>query len=122
MLWSIFTRDKPGTTDPAAAQAFADAEMVYGDSVPTGTYLDMTPKLPVVDPTKPSCPTLIAKGEYHGVSSLDGLIDFFVRLPTQDKQLAIIPGAAHGITLSLNRQMFWHVMHGFLTMPQPATI
>ena len=42
MLLSIFTRDHPGTTDPAAAEAFAEKEMQFGDSVPTGTYLDMT--------------------------------------------------------------------------------
>ena len=118
MLLSIFTRDRPGTTDPAVAQAFADAELVYGTTVPTGTYLDMTANLPVVDPAKLQCPMLIAKGEYDGISSLDDIIDFFRKLPNQDKQLAIIPGAAHSITLSLNRQLFWHVMGCFLTMPR----
>jgi alpha-beta hydrolase superfamily lysophospholipase len=120
MLLSIFTRDKPGTTDPAVAQAFADAELVYGTSVPTGTYLDMTANLPVVDPTKLACPVLIAKGEFDGISSLEDIIDFFERLQSSGKQLAIIPGAAHSLTLSLNRQLFWHTMFGFLTMPQRA--
>ena len=55
MIESIFTRDKPGTTDPAVAPALAKAELVHGDTVPTGTYLDMTAHLPVVDPTKISC-------------------------------------------------------------------
>jgi alpha-beta hydrolase superfamily lysophospholipase len=118
MLLSIFTRDRPGTTDPAVAQAFADAELGYGTTVPTGTYLDMTANLPVVDPAKVQCPMLIAKGEYDGISSLDDIIEFFRLLPNQDKQLAIIPGAAHSITLSLNRQLFWHVMGCFLTMPR----
>ena len=52
MIESIFTRDRPGTTDPAVPKALADAELVFGDQVPTGTYLDMTAHLPVVDPTK----------------------------------------------------------------------
>src|SRR3981081_3925369 len=42
MIRSIATRDKPGTSDPAAIEALADAEMVFGDQVPTGTYLEMT--------------------------------------------------------------------------------
>src|SRR5947209_5126650 len=42
MIRSIFTRDKPGTSDPAVAEAMADAELKFGDAVPTGTYLDMT--------------------------------------------------------------------------------
>ena len=52
MIESIFTRDRPGTTDPEVPKALADAELVFGDQVPTGTYLDMTAHLPVVDPTK----------------------------------------------------------------------
>ena len=50
MIRSIFTRDKPGTTDPRVPEAMAKAELPNGDSVPTGTYLDMTANLPLVDP------------------------------------------------------------------------
>ena len=35
MIESIFTRDRPGTTDPAVPAALVKAELVYGDSVPT---------------------------------------------------------------------------------------
>ncbi len=52
MILSIFTRDKPGTSDPRVAPAIAKAEMPNGDTVPTGTYLDMTANLPLVDPAK----------------------------------------------------------------------
>src|ERR1700722_11317164 len=31
MIRSIFTRDHPGTSDPAVAEALADAELVFGD-------------------------------------------------------------------------------------------
>ena len=47
MIRSIATRDKPGTSDPAVIEALADAEMQFGDQIPTGTYLDMTANLPV---------------------------------------------------------------------------
>ena len=46
MIQSIFTRDKPGTSDPALGDILADEELKFGDQVPTGTYLDMTSKLP----------------------------------------------------------------------------
>ena len=36
MIRSIFTRDKPGTSDPAVAEALADAELQHGDTIPTG--------------------------------------------------------------------------------------
>src|SRR5204862_2355143 len=50
MIRSIFARDHPGTSDPAVAGALADAELGFGDQVPTSPYLDMTANLPVVDP------------------------------------------------------------------------
>ncbi len=63
---------------------------------------------------------LMAKGEYDGISSLDDLNDFFKQLPNggptaRDHRRR---GARHHA--SLNRAAFWHTMHGFLTMPQPA--
>ena len=36
MIRSIATRDKPGTSDPAAVEALADAEMVFGDQIQIG--------------------------------------------------------------------------------------
>jgi alpha-beta hydrolase superfamily lysophospholipase len=61
MIRSIATRDKPGTSDPAAVEALADAEMVFGDQIPTGTYLDMTANLPVVQPQKVLSPVLLVR-------------------------------------------------------------
>jgi len=117
MIASIFTRDKPGTSDPRVAEAMANAEMPNGDSVPTGTYLDMTANLPLVDPLKLTRPTLMVRGEYDGISTDEDLLDFFAKLPVPDKQYAVIPGAAHSVTLSYARRALWHVMRSFLTMP-----
>jgi alpha-beta hydrolase superfamily lysophospholipase len=120
MIRSIFTRDKAGTSDPAVADALPDAELQYGPSVPTGTYLDMTANLPLVDPTKVHAPVLLIRGEHDGIATLDDLLNFFKALPNPDRQFAIIPGAAHALTMSLNRQAFWHTVHAFLTLPQPT--
>ena len=54
---SIFARDHPGTADQATVEAFADAILALDDSVPTGTYVDMCSKLPLVDPAKLAMPT-----------------------------------------------------------------
>jgi alpha-beta hydrolase superfamily lysophospholipase len=118
MILSIFTRDKPGTSDPRVAAAIAKAEMPNGDTVPTGTYLDMTANLPLVDPTKVQSPVLLVRGQYDGISTEEDLLDFFAKLPAPDKQYIVIPGAAHAIEMSLTRADFWHVMHEFLTMPK----
>jgi len=117
MILSIFTRDKPGTSDPAVGEALADAELQYGDSIPTGTYLDMTANLPVVDPTKVTSPVIVLRGEYDGIAALPDLLAFFAQLPSADRQFAILPGAAHAVSLGRNRDQLWHVLRAFLDMP-----
>lgn len=119
---SIFTRDMPGTSDPAVATALADTELQYGDTVPTGTYLDMCANLPVVDPEKITCPVMIVRGEHDGVATEEDLMAFFARLPNMDKQFAFFAGQAHVTPLGLNRARFWHAMEAFLTLPPRADI
>jgi pimeloyl-ACP methyl ester carboxylesterase len=118
MIRSIFTRDKAGTADPAVGEALADAELPFGDTVPTGTYLDMTMSLPVVDPLKVHAPVLLVRGEYDGIATEDDLVSFFRKLPNRDRQLIVLPGMAHSVVLGINRDQFWHVMRSFLQMPQ----
>ena len=74
---SIFTRDHPGTADEATIEAFADAILSLDDSVPTGTYVDMCSKLPLVDPAKLPVPTIVMRGEYDGIAGFDDLVEFF---------------------------------------------
>ena len=119
MIRSIATRDKPGTSDPAAVEALADAEMQFGDQIPTGTYLDMTANLPLVHPDKVLSPVLLVRGEYDGIATVADLEEFFNLLPNGDRQFVILPGTAHSVTLATNRQLFWHVTKAFLTMPAP---
>jgi pimeloyl-ACP methyl ester carboxylesterase len=68
MIRSIFTRDMPGTSDMAVAEALADAELVFGDQTPTGTYVDMTANLPVVQPEAVKSPVLLIRGEHDGIA------------------------------------------------------
>jgi pimeloyl-ACP methyl ester carboxylesterase len=119
MIRSIFTRDKAGTSDPALAEYLADQELKFGDQVPTGTYLDMVVNLPLVDPAKVQSPVLLIRGEYDGIATVDDLQEFYKRLPNGDRQFVILPGMAHSVVLGLNRQLFWHAMQSFLTMPKP---
>ena len=119
MIRSIATRDKPGTSSLAAVEALADAEMQFGDQIPTGTYLDMTAKMPVVFPQKVQAPVLLVSGQYDGNATVADLEEFFNLLPNGDRQLVTIAGAAHSLTLATNRQLFWHVTRSFLTQPTP---
>ena len=117
MIHSIFTRDKSGTSDPAVGDALAEAELRFGDSVPTGTYLDMTANLPVIEPQKIHAPVLVARGEYDGIATDEDCLNFYRKLPNSDRQFAILPGMAHSLVLGLNRHQLWHVTRSFLEMP-----
>ena len=95
-------------------------ELKFGDQVPTGTYLDMTANLPVVDPLKVLAPVMLLRGEYDGIATIDDLTDFFKRLPSGDRQFTILPGAAHSLITNINRRQTWHTVHSFLSMPASA--
>jgi pimeloyl-ACP methyl ester carboxylesterase len=114
MLKSIFTRDRPNTTDDDVIEAFTKAELPFGDSVPAGTYLDMTVNLPIVHPDRVTAPVLLVSGQYDGIASLDDICDFFKKLPNGDKQITIVPGAAHTLVSSKQRFAFWRIMKSWL--------
>tara|TARA_B100000029_G_C17438841_1_gene910709 strand:+ start:82 stop:996 length:915 start_codon:yes stop_codon:yes gene_type:complete len=114
---SIFTRDKPGTSEEGVAEALAERELAICNSVPTGTYVDMCSLLPICDPTKIKCPVLIIRGEHDGIATEEDLLNYFNKLQTRDKQFVIIPGLAHVTFLGANRSRLWHVMKDFLHIP-----
>ena len=116
-IHSIFTRDKPGTSEEAVAEALADYELALGNTVPTGTYADMCQRLPLCDPKKIKCPVQIIRGEHDGIATEEDLLAFYNQLEVRDKQFVIIPGQAHVSHLGLNRERFWHVVRSFLDMP-----
>jgi pimeloyl-ACP methyl ester carboxylesterase len=120
MIRSIFTRDHPGTSDLTLVEAFADAVLALDDSVPTGTYIDMSANLPVCDPEKIMAPTLIMRGQYDGIASFRDLAGFFEKLPNPDKQFIVMPGIAHTSTRSKNFALVYHLLEGYFSQPPPA--
>lgn len=117
---SIFTRDHPGTAETAVVEAFADAILALDDSMPTGTYVDMCSKLPVVAPEKITVPTILMRGEYDGIAGLDDLLAFFRKLPNADKQFAIMPGISHASFQQKNHMLVYHILHAFFSQPDPV--
>jgi pimeloyl-ACP methyl ester carboxylesterase len=117
---SIFNRDHPGTADDATIEAFATAILALDDSVPTGTYVDMCSKLPLVDPAKLNLPTLLLRGEFDGIAGVDDLLEFYRRLPHPDKQFSVMEGISHASFQQKNYLTVYHLLHGFFTQPEPV--
>jgi pimeloyl-ACP methyl ester carboxylesterase len=117
---SIFNRDHPGTAEDKVIDAFADQILALDDSVPTGTYVDMCAKLPLVDPAKITMPTIIMRGQWDGIAGFDDLLEFFRRLPNPDKQFAVMPGIAHASFQQKNYLLVYHILYSFFSQPEPV--
>jgi pimeloyl-ACP methyl ester carboxylesterase len=118
-IHSIFDRDHPGTAEEKVIDAFADAVTALDDSVPTGTYVDMCSRLPVVDPEKITVPTLIMRGQWDGIASFKDLVAFFAKLPNPDKHFAVMPGISHASFQQKNYALVYHILWSFFAQPAP---
>jgi pimeloyl-ACP methyl ester carboxylesterase len=116
---SIFARDHPGTAEDRTIEAFADAILSLDDSMPTGTYVDMCSKLPLVDPAKIAAATIVMRGEWDGIAGFDDLIEFFKRLPNADKQFSVMKGISHASFQQKNYYTVYHILHAFFSQPAP---
>lgn len=117
---SIFNRDHSGCADEATKDAFADAILTLDSTMPTGTYVDMCSKLPLVDPRQIMAATLIMRGEFDGIASLDDLINFYKLLPCTNKQFSIMQGISHASFQQKNYLMVYQILHSFFSQPEPS--
>ena len=77
--------------------------------------------LPV--PIEWSClivPTLIMRGQWDGIASVDDLLKFFDKLPNPDKQFTVMPGISHASFQQKNYMLVYHILWSFFTQPEPV--
>ena len=101
-------------------EAFAKAILTLDDSMPTGTYVDMCSKLPLLDPAKLKVPAIILRGEHDGIASMDDLIRYFTLLPHPNKQFSVMEGISHASFQQKNYMTVYHLLHSFFSMPEPV--
>jgi pimeloyl-ACP methyl ester carboxylesterase len=118
-VYSVFERDHPGCAEKRTIEAFADAILALDDSMPTGTYVDMTSKLPIVDPEKITVPTIVMRGQWDGIASFEDLVKFFEKLPNPDKTFSVMAGISHASFQQINYRMVYHILHSWFTQPEP---
>lgn len=115
---NVFNRDKSGQTDPAIIKWLEEFEMKFGDSIPAGTYIDMAINLPLVDPAKIHCPTMVSRPDHDGNSTEEELYEFFAGLGSREKQFHLMRGLPHGgAMVGHQRHRMWYVMHAFFGAP-----
>jgi len=119
-IHSVFDRDHPDTAERNVIEAFAEAVVALDDSVPTGTYVDMCSRLPVVNPDKIAVPTLIMRGQHDGIASMADLLAFFEKLPNPDKQFTVMSGISHASFQQKNYMMVYHILASWFAQPEPV--
>jgi pimeloyl-ACP methyl ester carboxylesterase len=119
-IHSVFDRDHPDTADRKVIEAFAEAVVALDDSVPTGTYVDMCSRLPVVNPQNIGVPTLIMRGQYDGIASMEDLLAFFAKLPDPDKQFTVMAGISHASFQQKNYMTVYHILASWFARPKPV--
>lgn len=96
--------------DPAVMDAFARAAVAAEDKSPTGPQIDVLTRLPLVDPSRITVPTLMVHGEYDDVADTQGLLPFFAALPNPDKQYVVVPGGGHMLHLQQGHRRLQRVL------------
>lgn len=104
----------PEVNDPVVLDAFAAAASAVQDRTPTGAQVDLLTRLPLVDATRITVPTLMVHGQYDDVADLPGLWPFFAALPNPDKQYTVVPGGGHMLHLQAGRRRLHQVVVAFL--------
>ena len=69
---------------------------------------------------KITVPTILMRGQWDGIASMEDLLEFFKRLPNPDKQFAVMPGISHASFQQKNYQMVYHILHAYFTQPDPV--
>jgi len=119
---SIVTRDLVPSADPQLVDCFAEQALENDDVVPTGTYIDMCENLPVVDPQAILAPTLILRGEFDGVGTLEDDLAFFAALKTASKQIHVMAGMAHATNLQKNFFTSYQRVEQFFSQSETAPL
>jgi pimeloyl-ACP methyl ester carboxylesterase len=109
----------PTRTIPQVVERFADQVLALDDSMPTGTYVDMSANLPILDPAKIKVPDRHPARRLGRHRYRQGRARF-LRPPAQpDKQLTVMPGIAHTSLRSKNWRMVYDLVDACCSRAAP---
>lgn len=110
--------DPPGITEEEVLEAFAQEAVKSDPYSPNGVMVDLLSRMPLLDYTKLTIPTLIVHGEHDDVSRQDDLLLRFREIPCPDKQYVVLPNLGHWAVIQKNRRLLFHTITAFLKMPR----
>jgi alpha-beta hydrolase superfamily lysophospholipase len=77
------------------------------------------PTFLLLTPAKIKAATVIMRGQWDGIASMEDLLEFFNLLPNPDKTFAVMSGISHASFQQINYRTVYHILHSFFTQPEP---
>lgn len=105
--------------DPAVIEAFVSAALAADAESPNGALRDYFERLPILEPSRLTMPTLVIAGEAE-VSiedRLDDNLDLLRDLATPDKRFVVVPGGGHAVHLERGADRWHSAVLEFLGTP-----
>jgi pimeloyl-ACP methyl ester carboxylesterase len=75
-----------------------------------------------VDPEKITVPTIVLRGQWDGIASIEDLLAFFQRLPNMQKQFSVMRGISHASFQQKNYMMVYQILLAFYTLQDPVYV
>ena len=97
------------STDAGVFDAYAAQATKWEERAPNGVYADVFGRMPILDATRITVPTLLIYGADDTVCRPDqkALPGYFRDLATRDKALVIVPDAGHALLLERGRRVLY---------------
>jgi len=116
------------TTEQDFRDGFVDGQFeedVVEESVKVGLQMDPQrpnvfaewTKLPILDPTRITVPTMIIYGEKDFAAKEEDLLPFYSQLNTHDKSYVVLPNGGHMMMLEKDHRRFQHEVLSFFDRP-----
>lgn len=116
------------TTEQDFCDGFVDGQFeedVVEESVRVGLQMDPQrpnvfaewTKLPILDPTRITVPTMIIYGEKDFAAKEEDLLPFYSQLNTHDKSYVVLPNGGHMMMLEKDHRRFQHEVLSFFDRP-----
>ena len=109
----FYSMTPDAVSDPEVVVAYAKAAALVQPTVPTGPQLDMTTRMPMVDPRRIAVPTMLIHGQYDDVADPVGLLPFFEQLPNPYKKYVVVPAAGHMMHLQAGHRLLQNEVASF---------
>lgn len=102
-----------GQFEEDVVDAYVKAALEADPKSPNGVIVDMLTKLPMLDPARITCPTMVLRPEHDFASTQPEMLAFFEQLKTADKCYVSLPDGGHAIILEKGYRRFQDVVLAF---------